>query len=169
VFGEGPAKAQLLILGEVPGDQEDLSGHPFVGPAGRLLEEALGQAGLSRHKVYLTNAVKHFKWEPHGARRMHQRPSAAEITACRPWWEAEVKAVHPQTILCLGATAAQAVLGRNFRLTRQRGEWIASDYAPHVLATYHPSAVLRSPKPEQRRLLRETFFADVRAAAASLA
>jgi uracil-DNA glycosylase len=169
VFGEGPAKARLLIMGEVPGDKEDLAGHPFVGPAGRLLDEALEHAGLSRRNVYLTNAVKHFKWEPQGARRMHSRPSAREITACRPWWEAEVEAVHPETILCLGATAAQAVLGRSFRLTRQRGELLPSTYAAGILATYHPSAILRAPKPEQRQELRAAFFADVSRAAASLA
>lgn len=169
VFGDGPVKARLLIMGEVPGDKEDLAGHPFVGPAGRLLDEALEQAGLSRRKVYLTNAVKHFKWEPKGARRMHSRPSAREITACRPWWEAEVEAVHPETILCLGATAAQAVLGRSFRLTKQRGELLPSAYAPSILATYHPSAILRAPKPEQRQELRAAFFADVSRAAASIA
>lgn len=168
VFGEGNSRARLLILGEVPGDQEDRSGHPFVGPAGRLLDEALTAAGLSHSDVYLTNAVKHFKSTGDGKRRLHAKPSAREIRACGPWWRAEVQAVHPQTILCLGATAAQAVLGNTFRIIQHHGQVWPSLFNIPVMATYHPAAVLRSPRPEERQQLREWFFADLRAIASGL-
>jgi DNA polymerase len=144
VFGEGPAPAPLLFVGEQPGDQEDQQGHPFVGPAGRVLDAALEHAEIPRDQVYVTNAVKHFKWEPRGKRRMHAKPNAMEIHACHGWLEAELALVKPQVIVCLGATAAQAFLGKTFRVTQHRGELLDGDpWAPHLLATYHPSALLR--------------------------
>jgi DNA polymerase len=144
VFGEGSAGAEVMFVGEQPGDQEDLSGKPFVGPAGRLLDRAMAEAGIDRSHAYVTNIVKHFKWRSHGKRRLHQKPNWAEMTACKPWLEAELAAVEPRVLICLGATAAQGLLGRQFRVTQQRGEPIDSELAPNVLATIHPSAILRS-------------------------
>ena len=169
VFGEGKSDARLMLVGETPGDQEDLAGHPFVGPAGRLLDEALEAVGIERKDGYVTNAVKHFKWEPRGKRRLHKKPSAREAAACRPWFLAELEAVEPRTIVCLGATAAQALLGREFRLTRDHGKPQSSDYAPWIVATYHPSAVLRAPTPEDRSKLKQALVADLKAAVRTLA
>jgi DNA polymerase len=154
-----------MLVGEQPGDQEDLSGHPFVGPAGRLLDRALAEAGLDRSTVYLTNVVKHFKWEPRGKRRIHKKPNAAEITACRPWLEAEIELVKPVALVCLGATAAQALLGRQFRLTAHRGQAAESTLARFVMATVHPSSILRAPDDESRRREMERFVEDLRVAA----
>src|SRR5437588_6645211 len=142
VFGEGAAKAKAMFVGEQPGDQEDRQGRPFVGPAGRVLDEALELAGIDRGSTYVTNAVKHFKWEARGKRRIHAKPSWSELAACRPWLDAELAVVRPRVLVCLGATAAQSLLGRQFRVTRQRGEWIESDLAEHVTATIHPSSNL---------------------------
>src|SRR5689334_6215479 len=150
VFGEGNAHARLLFVGEQPGDKEDLEGRPFVGPAGNLLNTALEQAGIDRSDVYVTNAVKHFKWEPRGKRRIHKKPNGAEVAACRPWLDAEIAAVKPEVIVCLGATAAQALLGRQFKVTMHRGELLESGLAPHVMATVHPSSILRAPDDETR-------------------
>jgi uracil-DNA glycosylase len=167
VFGEGAAKAQVFLVGEQPGDQEDRAGRPFVGPAGRLLDDALEQAGIDRSTTYVTNAVKHFKWEARGKRRIHAKPNWSEIAACHPWLQAELEVVRPQVLVCLGATAAQALLGRQFRVTKQRGQWVESDLAPHVTATIHPSAVLRQRSDEDRHreldaLVRDlTLVADV--------
>jgi uracil-DNA glycosylase len=144
VFGEGEKASEVMLVGEQPGDQEDKAGRPFVGPAGRLLDEALEEAGVDRTRAYVTNVVKHFKWQARGKRRIHAKPSWSETTACLPWFEAELEAVRPEVLVCLGATAAQALLGRQFRVTRERGRPVESDLAPHVLATIHPSAVLRS-------------------------
>jgi uracil-DNA glycosylase family protein len=165
VFGEGPAKADLILVGEQPGDREDREGRPFVGPAGRVLDEALAEAGIDRGRVYVTNVVKHFKWSARGKRRIHQKPNAEEIAACKPWLEAELAAVRPQVLLALGATAAQALLGRGFRVTRQRGVPVESDLAPHVLATVHPSSILRARDETERREAYAAFAADLRAAA----
>jgi uracil-DNA glycosylase len=165
VFGEGPAKAELLFVGEVPGDVEDREGRPFVGPAGRVFDEALAEAGIDRRKVYVTNAVKHFKWEARGKRRIHQKPNAAETAACRPWLDAELEAVSPRVLVALGATAAQALLGRDFRVTKQRGVPVESDLAPNVLATVHPSSILRAPDEAARQEAYDAFVADLRAAA----
>jgi uracil-DNA glycosylase len=143
VFGEGPPDARLMLVGEQPGDREDLEGHPFVGPAGRLLDRALAAASIDRGAVYLTNAVKHFKWTSRGKRRIHEKPNRAETRACRPWLEAEIEVVAPRVIVCLGATAAQSLLGPSFRITRDRGRAIATDWAPSVVATAHPSSVIR--------------------------
>ena len=144
VFGEGPEGAAVLFVGEQPGDQEDQQGQPFVGPAGRLFDKALEDVGIDRTQVYVTNAVKHFKWQPRGKRRIHQKPSWAEMTACKPWLEAELAVVKPRVLVALGATAGQALLGRQFRVTKQRGELIDSPLAEYVLATIHPSAILRA-------------------------
>jgi uracil-DNA glycosylase len=144
VFGEGPEHAPLMLMGEQPGDQEDKQGHPFVGPAGGVLDRALDAAGIDRDAVYVTNAVKHFKWEPRGKVRLHKKPNAAEMAACRPWWEAELAAVQPKVLGCLGATAAQSVFGARFRVTKQRGEWFELPGGVAALATIHPSAVLRA-------------------------
>jgi uracil-DNA glycosylase family protein len=165
VFGEGPAKAELLFVGEVPGDVEDREGRPFVGPAGRVFDEALAEAGIDRRKVYVTNAVKHFKWEARGKRRIHQKPNAAETAACRPWLDAELEVVSPRVLVALGATAAQALLGRDFRVTKQRGVPVESDLAPNVLATVHPSSILRAPDEAAREEAYDAFVADLRAAA----
>jgi DNA polymerase len=169
VFGEGGENARMLLLGEQPGDQEDRAGAPFVGPAGRILDEALDAAGIDRDAVYVTNVVKHFKWKPgpRGKRRIHQRPDRSEEIACRPWLEAEVARVHPELIVCLGATAAQALLGRSFRVTRQHGEILTSDLGL-VLATIHPSAVLRAPDSDARATALEGLVADLRVAAGVL-
>src|SRR4051794_40298434 len=150
VFGEGRRTARLLLVGEQPGDREDLEGRPFVGPAGLLLDRALEEAGIARADAYVTNAVKHFKWEPRGKKRIHQKPNAVEIAACRPWLEAELAVVKPQVLVCLGATAAQALLGKAFRVTKSRGVFVASPLAPRVLATVHPSSILRAPDEETR-------------------
>jgi uracil-DNA glycosylase len=158
VFGEGTSKAEVLLVGEQPGDQEDLQGKPFVGPAGKLLDKALEEAGIDRSQVYVTNVVKHFKWQARGKRRIHQKPNWSEIAACRPWLEAELAVVEPRVLVCLGATAAQALLGRDFRVSRQRGEPVDSDLAEHVLATVHPSSVLRAD--EDRRELEFRAFVD---------
>ena len=144
VFGEGARGADVMLVGEQPGDKEDVAGRPFVGPAGRLLDEALEEAGIDRRRAYVTNVVKHFKWQAKGKRRIHAKPAWAEIAACRPWLEAELAAVEPRVLVCLGATAAQALLGRQFRVTRERGRPVDSPLAPAVLATIHPSAVLRA-------------------------
>jgi DNA polymerase len=162
VFGEGAAKARLMFVGEQPGDQEDLSGHPFVGPAGKLLDRAFEEVGIDRRSVYVTNVVKHFKWEPRGKRRIHKKPNAGEITACRPWLDAEIALLKPRAIVCLGATAAQALLGRTFKLTAHRGEFIESPLAPIVLATVHPSSLLRAPDEETRRRETARFIDDIR-------
>jgi DNA polymerase len=158
-----------MLVGEQPGDQEDLTGRPFVGPAGKLLDRALEEAGLDRRRVYVTNVVKHFKWEPRGKRRIHTRPSASEIAACRPWLEAEIALVGPRIVVCLGATAAQALLGKAFKVTRQRGEFVPSPLAPLVTATVHPSAILRAPDDETRRAEMRRFVADLAKVAARLA
>ena len=165
VFGEGPRKATVMLVGEQPGDAEDLAGHPFVGPAGKLLDGALEQAGIDRRQVYVTNVVKHFKWEPRGKRRIHAKPNALEITACYPWLEAELTVVKPRVLVCLGATAAQALLGRAFRVSKQRGEIVESTLAPIVTATVHPSSILRAPDDETRREEMERFVEDLRAVA----
>jgi len=151
-----------MFVGEVPGDQEDLAGKPFVGPAGKLLDAALLEAGIDRKKVYVTNAVKHFNWEPRGKRRIHKKPSAAEINACRPWLDAEIERLKPEVIVCLGATAAQALLGKDFRVTQHRGEFIRSSLARHVSATVHPSSILRAPDEETRHNEMIRFIADLK-------
>jgi uracil-DNA glycosylase family protein len=168
VFGEGPARATLMLIGEQPGDAEDLSGHPFVGPAGKLLDRALADAGIDRATVYLTNVVKHFKLEPRGKRRIHKKPRASEIGACRPWLDSEIALVKPQVIVCLGATAAQALFGSAFKVTKQRGVLVASPLAPRVLATVHPSSILRAPDEPSRRREMKQFTDDLRAAARAL-
>jgi uracil-DNA glycosylase family protein len=168
VFGEGATKAEMMLVGEQPGDQEDLSGHPFVGPAGRLLDKALSEAGIERDRAYVTNAVKHFKWKPVGKRRMHDKPRVAEINACRPWLEAEIEVVQPRVLVCLGATAAQALLGPQVRVTRQRGQVIESRWAPATIATIHPSAILRAPDEAARHRRYDSFVADLRVAARRL-
>ena len=164
VFGEGPTKAQVMFVGEQPGDQEDKMGHPFVGPAGRLLDEALVEAGIDRSEVYVTNVVKHFKWAAaqRGKRRIHKKPRQSEIEACRPWLDAELKVVKPQVLVCLGASAAQAILGKDFRVTRDRGKLIPSNLAPQVVATTHPSSILRAPDSEERHRQREAFVRDLK-------
>jgi len=162
VFGEGKLGTKIMLIGEVPGNQEDIEGKPFVGPAGKLLNAALEEAGIDRTKVYVTNAVKHFKWEPRGKRRIHQKPNAAEIAACRPWLDAEITAVKPQIIVCLGATAAQALLGRDFRVTQHRAEFLKSELASIVMATVHPSAILRIPDEEAKREELKHFIADLK-------
>ncbi|HZF06918.1 MAG TPA: UdgX family uracil-DNA binding protein [Patescibacteria group bacterium] len=161
VFGEGPPRARVMMVGEQPGNDEDLAGRPFVGPAGRVLDRALAAAGIARTDVYLTNVVKHFKWEPKGKRRIHAKPNQMEIAACLPWLEAELDVVKPVVLVCLGATAAQTLLGPKFRVTRQRGEWVQARWAPHVMATVHPSAVLRAPDDAARRAEMERFVADL--------
>jgi uracil-DNA glycosylase family protein len=168
VFGEGARKAGLMLIGEQPGDAEDLAGHPFVGPAGTLLDRALEEAGIDRAAIYVTNVVKHFKWEPRGKRRIHKKPNAREIAACRPWLDTEIALVKPRAIVCLGATAAQALLGRQFKVTAERGTFIASPLAPLVLATVHPSSILRAPDDETRRQELKRFTADLRKVARAL-
>jgi uracil-DNA glycosylase len=165
VFGEGGKRAEVMFVGEQPGDQEDQQGKPFVGPAGRMLDKALEDVGIDRARVYVTNAVKHFKWQPRGKRRIHQKPNWAEMTACRPWLDAELEAVKPRVLVCLGATAAQSLLGRQFRVTKQRGEPIDSPLAETVLATIHPSAILRA---ENRDAEYAGFVDDLRKVAALL-
>jgi uracil-DNA glycosylase family protein len=168
VFGEGPRAAEVMFVGEQPGNDEDLQGRPFVGPAGKLLDRALEEAGIDRSKIYVTNVVKHFKWEPRGKRRIHKKPSAREIAACRPWLDAEIARVKPKVLVCLGASAAQALLGRNFLVSKQRGEFIQSDLAPRVTATVHPSSILRAPDEESRHAQREQFVQDLKKVAAAL-
>jgi uracil-DNA glycosylase family protein len=155
VFGDGSSKAEVVFVGEQPGDQEDLQGKPFVGPAGKLLDKALEDAGIDRNQVYVTNVVKHFKWQARGKRRIHQKPNWSEIAACRPWLEAELELVEPRVLVCLGATAAQALLGRDFRVSRQRGQPVESDLAEHVLATVHPSSILRADEQTREREYQE--------------
>src|SRR5881396_74366 len=164
VFGEGTSKAEVVFVGEQPGNQEDLQGKPFVGPAGKLLDKALEDAGIDRSQVYVTNVVKHFKWRARGKRRIHQKPNWSEIAACRPWLDAELEVIEPRVLVCLGATAAQALLGRDYRVSRQRGRPVESDLAEHVLATVHPSSILRG-DPETREQEYKAFVADLRAVA----
>jgi DNA polymerase len=165
VFGAGAAKARVMLVGEQPGNDEDLKGKPFVGPAGKLLDKALELAGIDRRTVYVTNVVKHFKWEPRGKRRIHAKPNAQEIRACRPWLEAELDLVHPDVIVCLGATAAQALLGRSFRVSQERGRFAPSPLARAVTATVHPSSILRAPDDETRRAEMKRFVEDLRGVA----
>jgi uracil-DNA glycosylase family protein len=162
IFGEGPAHATLMLVGEQPGNDEDLKGTPFVGPAGRMLDQALEAAGIAREAVYLTNAVKHFKWEPSGKRRLHKKPTAREIWACKPWLEAELSAVRPKALMCLGATAAQALLGPQVRVTEERGKALESTLAPVVMVTVHPSSLLRLPSASDRQRERERFIQDLK-------
>jgi uracil-DNA glycosylase family protein len=169
VFGEGLARARMVLVGEQPGDREDLEGRPFVGPSGRLLDEALEEAGIDRDAAFVTNVVKHFKWRARGKRRIHQKPNAAEIAACRPWLDAELAVVQPEVLVCLGATAAQALLGRSFRVTRDRGRLVESELAPATLATVHPSSILRAPDDESRHRERALFVDDLKVAAELLA
>jgi uracil-DNA glycosylase len=169
VFGEGAARAQVMLVGEQPGNDEDLAGRPFVGPAGKLLDQALEEAGIDRRQAYVTNVVKHFKWEPRGKRRIHAKPDAVEINACLPWLQAEIGVVKPRVLVCLGATAAQALLGRQFRVTQQRGQFVPSPLAPLVTATVHPSSILRAPDEETRRVERARFVDDLKKVARALA
>jgi DNA polymerase len=163
VFGEGPPNAEVMFVGEQPGDVEDRAGHPFVGPAGGLLDDALAEAGIDRSTVYLTNAVKHFKWLARGKRRIHSKPNAREIRACREWLDAELAEVKPRVLVCLGATAAQALLGAHFRVTQHRGEVLENTgLAEHVLATVHPASILRAPDPKTRHAERQAFVDDLR-------
>jgi DNA polymerase len=162
VFGEGAAPARVMLVGEQPGNDEDREGRPFVGPAGRLLDQALGEAGIDRGEAYVTNVVKHFKWEPRGKRRIHAKPNAVEIAACVPWLTAELEIVKPRVLVCLGATAAQALLGRGFRVTESRGKWVESELAPYVTATVHPSSILRARDSETRHAELARFIADLR-------
>jgi len=162
VFGEGSSRSTVILIGEVPGDQEDRAGRPFVGPAGVLLDKALAEAGIDRLKVYVTNVVKHFNWEERGKRRIHKKPSASQIAACRPWLDAEISRLRPKVLVCLGATAAQALLGKEFRVTKQRGQFVNSPLAPHVMATVHPSSILRAPDDETRHEEMKRFVADLR-------
>ena len=168
VFGEGPSRADIMLVGEQPGDREDLEGHPFVGPAGKLLDRALEQAGIDRTAVYVTNAVKHFKFEPRGKRRIHKKPNAEEIRACNPWLEAELDTIKPRVLVCLGATAAQAVIGRTFKVTQHRGEFVDTPLAPLVTATVHPSSILRSPDDTTRDAEMAALIRDLRVVAAAL-
>jgi uracil-DNA glycosylase family protein len=168
VFGRGPRMAAVMMVGEVPGDEEDRQGRPFVGPAGGLLRGVAEEAGLFLDDIYLTNAVKHFRWEQKGRYRLHRKPSWSQVKACRPWLEAEITVIEPQVIVCLGATAAQSLLGTDFRLTQQRGRFVKNDWAPKLLATYHPSAILRAPDSEDRERKREEFLKDLRKVAAAV-
>jgi DNA polymerase len=162
VFGEGQKEPALMLLGEQPGDQEDLAGKPFVGPAGQILNRALEEAGIDRNAVYVTNTVKHFKWEPRGKRRIHQKPNSRDIAACRPWLEAELRIVRPAVLVCLGSTAGQALFGSGFRVTRERGKVLESKLAPRVVATVHPSSLLRQPDEESRKREYQLFVNDLR-------
>jgi DNA polymerase len=168
VFGEGPAPAEVMLVGEQPGDQEDKQGRPFVGPAGRVLDEALELAGVDRERAYVTNAVKHFKWEARGKRRIHAKPTWSEQVACKPWLEAELAVVRPRVLVCLGATAAQSLHGKQFRVTKERGRWLESDLADHVTATIHPSAVLRQRDADSRRRELAALVADLKLVASVL-
>lgn len=169
VFGEGPAAASVMLVGEQPGDREDVEGHPFVGPAGRLLDKALEDAGIDRKRVFITNAVKHFSWVARGKKRLHKKPKMTQIDACRPWLDAEIDRVSPQVVVALGATAAQVLFGKAFRVTRQRGTPVASNLAPLALATVHPSSILRMPDDAARAAAYEQFVADLKVAAAAVA
>lgn len=168
VFGEGHSTARVMMVGEQPGDKEDIEGRPFVGPAGAVLDKALAAAGIERGEVYVTNIVKHFKWEPRGKRRIHKKPNALEINACRPWLEAEIDAIKPQIVVLLGATAAQGVLGRQFRVTQHRGEWLESEIAPSVMATVHPSSILRAPDDDSRDEEMSKLIADLKKVAVAI-
>ena len=168
VFGEGPARAKVVFVGEQPGDSEDLAGKPFVGPAGKLMDRVMAEAGIPRKKVYVTNAVKHFKWEPRGKKRLHSKPGSREIAACRPWLESELQWIKPEMIVLLGATAAQALLGPKFRLTKQRGEPVESAWADWVIATYHPSAILRAMSQPDGEVVYQQFLADMQLVAERL-
>jgi uracil-DNA glycosylase len=168
VFGEGEPTAELVLVGEQPGDKEDLEGLPFVGPAGRVLDAGLEAAGIDRRLAYVTNAVKHFKWEPRGKVRLHKTPNAAEVHACRPWLEAELRTLRPSVLVCLGATAAKALLGPSFKVSQERGRPVPSDLAPTVLATVHPSSILRTEGPEREAAM-AAFVDDLRVAATALA
>lgn len=169
VFGEGGAHARVVLAGEQPGDKEDIAGKPFVGPAGKLLDRALAEAGIERGAAYVTNIVKHFKWEPRGKRRIHKKPNQLEIMACRPWFDAEVAALKPEVVVCLGATAAQAILGRDFKVTQRRGELIRGNaYAPVVMATVHPSSILRAPDDEARHEAMAEFIRDLKGVAGEI-
>ncbi len=165
VFGEGARSSSVLFVGEQPGDREDLEGKPFVGPAGKLLDRSLEEAGIDRSQAYVTNVVKHFKWEPRGKKRIHQKPNSLEIAACRPWLDAEIAVVKPRVVVCLGATAARALLGASFRVTKNRGKLVPSDLAPYVMATVHPSSILRAPDDASRRSAAKAFVRDLRALA----
>jgi len=165
VFGEGARNAEVMFVGEQPGDKEDLEGKPFVGPAGVLLDKALAEAGIDRRKTYVTNAVKHFKWDPRGKRRIHKKPDSIEIAACRPWLDAEIEVVSPEVIVCLGATAAQALLGGNFRVTQQRGQVLPFGDGRRVVATVHPSSILRAPDEDSRHQEMQRFIEDLRVVA----
>jgi len=169
VFGEGTSRARAMLVGEQPGNEEDLSGKPFVGPAGQLLDRALQAAGIDRADAYVTNVVKHFKWEPQGKRRLHKRPNQGEINACLPWLEAEVAAVKPEVLVCLGATAAQALLGRGFKVSQQRGQVVSSPLAPVTLATVHPSSILRAREAEDRHREMQLLIEDLKVVARLLA
>ena len=162
VFGSGAHPARAMFVGEQPGNDEDLAGQPFVGPAGRLLDKALAEAGIDRSQTYVTNVVKHFKWEPRGKRRIHAKPNAQEVRACRPWLDAEIAVVKPEVIVCLGATAAQSLLGAAFRVSQRRGEVMPSTLAPKVIATVHPSSILRAPDDETRRVETRRFVDDLK-------
>jgi len=162
VFGEGKQSSLIMFIGEQPGDKEDLSGRPFVGPAGALLDKSLEAAGIDRSKVYVTNVVKHFKWEPRGKRRIHKKPNAVEITACRPWLQTEIAVIKPRAIICLGSTAAQAVISPKFKVSIQRGTFVESELAEYVTATVHPSSILRAPTDEARQMERERFVDDLK-------
>ena len=162
VFGEGRRRSKVMFVGEQPGNEEDLTGKPFVGPAGRLFDAALEEAGIDRKQTYVTNVVKHFKWEPRGKRRIHKKPNAQEIAACRPWLEAEIALIKPEVIVTLGATAAQSLFGPQFRVTKQRGQFLESTLAPYVMATVHPSSILRAPDDETRRLEHRRFVDDLK-------
>ena len=164
VFGEGPKKAPIMLIGEQPGDSEDVAGRPFVGPAGKIMDRALEEAGIDREEVYVTNAVKHFKWEPRGKRRIHKKPNSREVAACRPWLEAELRIVRPKLVVALGSTAGQAIFGPSFRVTRERGKVLSSKIAPRVVATVHPSSLLRQPDEESRHREYKRFVADLRVA-----
>jgi uracil-DNA glycosylase len=168
VFGEGSADAEVMLVGEQPGNDEDLAGHPFVGPAGRILNDALVQAGIARECTYVTNVVKHFKWEPRGKRRIHAKPKAGEIAACRPWLDAEISSVHPRVIVCLGATAAKALLGNSFKVSIDRGRFVQLPFAPLVTATVHPSSILREPDADARREAMRAFVKDLKKVKAKL-
>jgi DNA polymerase len=165
VFGEGPPDARIMLIGEQPGDAEDIAGHPFVGPAGKLLDRCLDAAGIDRSRVWVTNIVKHFKWVPRGTRRIHSKPGSVEIAACLPWLEAEIRAVAPLVVVALGATAAQGLFGKAFRVTRDRGRFVSSPFAAYALATVHPSALLRAPDEETRDRETARFIDDLRKAA----
>ncbi len=168
VFGEGEKSAKLMLVGEQPGDREDRQGRPFVGPAGLLLDRALGEAGIERAQTYVTNVVKHFKFEPRGKARIHKKPNRTEVVACRPWLDIELTIVRPRALVCLGSTAAQALLGADFRITRQRGEFVRSCLAPYVMATLHPSAILRAPDEATRHRQRDELISDLKKIAAAI-